>query len=1051
MGNVGAGFDNDNDGVPDKNAWMQPVGDPSLYDAGCFRLVRTYGIVIVKQQNGNEHLIPFVDQLYFEHIPDNTGAVGLVFYEYAALNGVCRGALSPYQEVASGYDNEKFAGDYGTAIQMETREPLAFIAKNVFDDSLNPDPVLSGSAQTLVYQIEVTNPNTYTSGGQGLIIPIGDPGFGTPIVTRDSIPPGTEYIAGSAKFIANTPLSPIVPVAKSGTILYSTDNGISWSTTEPAANTVTDIEWWLDEPLTSDDAAGKNTMKVEFRVSVPGTYPDPYVTNIGCAAFGTGPCFDEDDAITLVNGTNQIVGDLWEDTGAGNDYGDGEKDTGESNGIIGVDVAVYYDTDNSGDYSEGDILWETVTTDGTGHYQTSTTLPNGEWVLVVGSLPSLGGYDGWANTTDVVHAVDGLATAEVRQAPDTGYAPALTLDKDVHNPDTGVRVNDDTVVLDINEGDTVTYTIDVKNTLYDPNSVPTCTRIVWADLGEQGSGTGVQGLTNISASDDQYAQLPINTQAESIKASGFTGVDTAWGNITALETVLEINNTGYATSASKHHDITITTDITYNAGATNEIVETTPNATMEIEEFPNADGSLGEGLWSYDILGTRSITLADLDTVMIEAKVKRGYAETATFDIDAIGLRITTDQPCGTAPRDSVVMNPVPLKDTFDANKLEFVSALPSPNRVVAYDDGDSATDMYRIEWDNLADSLGDLGPGDTHSVTVNFKALQPQTSPPTAQSPVTNTANIDSAKFKTGTPANTADDKVDVDLYHTAKIGNFIWNDVNGDSLQDGESGIAGVDVYLCTSTNPCTTGAADAVKTTTDSNGYYEFPGLADGTYYLLVDTTDLPGTHFNTTPTGDPDGVKDSKSTVTITNSGDNLDQDWGYKSTRGTISGDVWEDKNGDAVQAAGDDGFTDWTVELLKVSDNSLVKTELTTTGAYSFKDLDRDSYYVRVTPNTGYNQTFDYDETGVCTICNNQSDTSSPIVIDSNENITNVDFAYQTTGGNTIGNRLYSDLNGDGAEQSGLATNPVEPGIPNVEIFLYEDSGSIPGVLDPGD
>ncbi|MCI5195182.1 MAG: hypothetical protein D3919_02915, partial [Candidatus Electrothrix sp. AW5] len=71
MGNVGAGFDNDNDGVPDKNAWMQPVGDPSLYDAGCFRLVRTYGIVIVKKQDGTEELIPFVDQLYFEHFPNN--------------------------------------------------------------------------------------------------------------------------------------------------------------------------------------------------------------------------------------------------------------------------------------------------------------------------------------------------------------------------------------------------------------------------------------------------------------------------------------------------------------------------------------------------------------------------------------------------------------------------------------------------------------------------------------------------------------------------------------------------------------------------------------------------------------------------------------------------------------------------------------------------------------------------------------------------------------------------------------------------------------------
>ncbi len=41
FGNVGAGFDNNGDLIPDRNAWMQPVGDPSLFDPTCFRLVRT--------------------------------------------------------------------------------------------------------------------------------------------------------------------------------------------------------------------------------------------------------------------------------------------------------------------------------------------------------------------------------------------------------------------------------------------------------------------------------------------------------------------------------------------------------------------------------------------------------------------------------------------------------------------------------------------------------------------------------------------------------------------------------------------------------------------------------------------------------------------------------------------------------------------------------------------------------------------------------------------------------------------------------------------------
>ncbi|MCI5165149.1 MAG: hypothetical protein D3903_03440, partial [Candidatus Electrothrix sp. GM3_4] len=1057
LGNVGAGFDNDNDGVPDKNAWMQPVGDPSLYDAGCFRLVRTYGIVIVKQQGGTEHLIPFADQLYFENIPDNTGAIGLVFYEYAALNGVCRGALSPYQEVASGYDNEKFSGDYGTAIQMETREPLAFIAKNVFDDSLNPDPVLSGSAQTLVYQIEVTNPNTYTSGGQGLIVPLGDPLQGTPIVTRDSIPSGTEYIAGSALFISNG------TTTKSGKILFSTDNGRSWSTIEPSpANTVTDIEWWLDESLTSDDATGENTMKVEFRVSVPGTYSDPYVTNIGCAAFGTGPCFDEDDAVTLVNGTNQIIGDLWEDTGSGNDYGDGEKDAGEAGVSGSVDIAVYYDTDDSGDYSEGDILWETVTTDGTGHYQTSTTLPDGKWVLVVGSLPSPT-YDGWANTTDVVHVVDGLTGGETRQAPDTGYAPALILDKDVHNPADDSRIDDEdagfTPPIDINEGDTVKYTIDVTNTLYDPGSGPTCTQDLWATTEDVSYGNG---WTNPGESYDSPprngngAIAPFASNTDNLGLTTFALVPEQIGTITAIDIVVPLIKstvfTGDGDNERIYFEIYDETDNLVIDGAGNPKYEFGPY------DQPVVDGSCtvpcsGDFVITdilSDLLGTPTLAdLANYDIVLVAKK--GGPTPGGVLKVDSGAFQVTTDQSCGSTPRDSTIINPVPLEDTFDADELEFVSASPSPDRLTLIDPGNN---IYRIEWDNLADSLGDLGPGDTHSITVNFKALQPSTSPPAVQSPVTNTANIDSAKFKTGTPSNTTTDSVDVDLYHTAVIGDFIWNDENGDGLQAGETGLAGVDVFLCNSPVaglPCDPADPEYVTTaTTDASGFYQFTGVTDGAYVLAVDTTDLPGTNFNTTPTGDPDATKDSQATLTITNSGDNLDQDWGYQSTKGTISGDVWDDKNGDAVQDAVDAGFTGWTVELRRVSDSSLVDTQITATGAYSFEDLDPDSYYVQVTPAVDYNQTFDYDESGVCTVCNDQSDISSPLVIATNENLINVNFAYQTTGTNSIGNTLYVDLTGNAAWDQGGASTSAEPVIPNITVNLYEDNGTI-GVLDAAD
>ena len=116
FGNVGAGFDNNGDLVPDRNAWMQPVGDPTLYDAGAFRLVKTYAMVIVKLVTGGEIVLTGEDQLYFENIPENNGVVGYVRYEFVPLVPNARSVTTPYQEVASGFDNEKFNADYGVSL-----------------------------------------------------------------------------------------------------------------------------------------------------------------------------------------------------------------------------------------------------------------------------------------------------------------------------------------------------------------------------------------------------------------------------------------------------------------------------------------------------------------------------------------------------------------------------------------------------------------------------------------------------------------------------------------------------------------------------------------------------------------------------------------------------------------------------------------------------------------------------------------------------------------------------------------------------------------------
>ncbi|MCI5209791.1 MAG: DUF11 domain-containing protein, partial [Candidatus Electrothrix sp. ATG2] len=687
------GFDNNNDGVPDQNAWMQPVGVPGVYDPGCFRLVGTYGLLIVKLSSGGEQLIPFKDQMYFENIPDNTGVVGLVFYEYVALNGVCTGTLTPYQEVASGYLNEKFSGDYGTAFQITTQEPLTSIEKGV-----SPETAALGS--TLTYQMTVTNPAESEHGG--LSVTVGDPEIGNPLVVRDTIPSGTKYVLDSAQVVTGSGITDV-------TILYTYSDGTTTSN-KPAnqaeADNVVALEWRANTGLVND-----STMTVGFQATVPGDYTEPFVSNIGCAAIGSGPCFDEDDAVTTITGSTSITGTVFEDDGTGSNNGNGTYDTADTGevGIAGVPVYIYYDADGSGTYSEGDFLWEEVSTDANGEYTSSSTLPAGDWFAVVGDLPA--SHDGWASTTGTVHTV--TTTTGAATAPDTGFAPALTLDKQlVGTPP-------------VNEGDAVTYTIDLNNELYgvpgtgDANS---CTRIVWADTLDSTSGAGIVNPSGAIGTDDLYASLPFDTQAESLVVTGFA-CDTSWGNISSLETLVEVNHdVAYTCNDQK---VMITTEGTIGVdGYTHSTPALSSKDVLSASDIPYAGGVLGEDVYAVDVNTVflpPSVALSDLSTfqVTVSAKKSCGSDPVDTMEVDAVGLRITTDQPCHS---DSTIIDPLPLYDTFDANKLEFASATPAPDRLVPYDDGDPTTDMYRIEWDNL----GPLNPSETNQVTVNFTAQEP-------------------------------------------------------------------------------------------------------------------------------------------------------------------------------------------------------------------------------------------------------------------------------------------------------------------------------------
>jgi hypothetical protein len=357
FGVVGAGFDNNGDLVPDRNAWVQPIGDASVYDPGCFNLVRTYGLLIVKLNDGTDMLIPFVDQMYFQGLPDNnTGVVGLVFYEYVALDGACTAGLTPYQEVASGYDNEKFNADFGAGIP-----PLKSQQTNMTFDKSGPTSVARNT--TFTYTLTFTLPDV---DGTSMTITVGNPSANEPLTYYDAVPVGLKYIGGSATETVDMS-SNYGPGDMTAAILHSEDGGLTWidgdrltDYTSTSSNNQLILKWRLPSGVTSPASGSAYTGTVTFQAQIPTAFPSQIIDNTACMKIGDADPFLCDDHKLPPPGNSAITGAAWKDDGlTGGIAGDGSingTEAGIGDGAdadsTGVTVKLYWDANGDGDTTD---------------------------------------------------------------------------------------------------------------------------------------------------------------------------------------------------------------------------------------------------------------------------------------------------------------------------------------------------------------------------------------------------------------------------------------------------------------------------------------------------------------------------------------------------------------------------------------------------------------------------------------------------------------------------------------------------------------------------
>lgn len=1008
LGNVGQGFDNDGDLIPDKNAWMQPVGDPSLFDSAAFRLTKTHAYVVVKLKSGGEKIYDVDDQLYFEHIPENNGAVGLVYYLFTPLVAGATAQLSPYQEVASGFDNEKFNGDYGASLgQLLAYESNVEIAKGV-------DKPRAVPGETLTYEL------AYTNAG---LAEVGDPRFGTPLVIGDTIPAGTTYVAGSATNSLVLPTNVLTY-----TVLYSTNSGLSWVDVEPPADSITDIQWWLSDALESG-AAGS----IGFQVDIDPSYAldSPLIVNTGRLSFGNSPPFDEDDDDTLLLGTNRLGDTIFSDTGEGAGiFGDGIQN-GTEPGLGDIAVSLYYDLNTNGVIDSGDFLVGSTNSASDGSYLFEA-LPDGMYLAKVdvfdADVPT-----GYTITSDEIYWADldsdGLTVDTVEDLnADFGFAPALTLDKQLVG------------TSPVYERDPVTFTIDVRNELQGDGvgggaALPPYE--LWAEAYDAGlSGTGnkawtnPQNLYNPPGRDGTYARAPFVNAGELVAVTDFQPNASQPGQITKVEVVMPIvitvPFTKISTMSFHVHEFGNATEV-FSTNFANVAVLTTGDLEVDI--------TTAYANWTWDLLGTN---------LSVQIETQKAGGETGKLDVEAIGLRVTTDATGRDATR-STVLQPVPLHDTYDADQLEFVSAIPIQTSVTVT--GTPPNQVGMIYWNDV----GPIYPGGTTNIIVNFTALEPISAAGVTNVSVTttNTAYVNTATFQNGRDANSATDRVDVVVLPTGSIGDFVWRDLSNYGVQDGgdETGIANVTVQL-------TFPDLSTTTTVTDANGYYLFDGLRQsGTYQVTVLTATLPGNTFTNTYDEDS-GIASPDNTTQIngfdpaaTSPDDNhLTADFGY-IVPSVIEGTIWHDidQSGTGTPDPGEDWLAGITVTLYAGTGTTgtVINTAFTdANGYFVFAGPYVGAYTVVVDTNSGplavgdWTQSFDTDGTNTA----NQATTTLPALGTGGR----VDYSYYQTGLYRIGDRVFYDWNGDGDDEAG-----GDPGLSGVRVYLYEDD-TTNGVIDAG-
>ena len=296
-------------------------------------------------------------------------------------------------------------------------------------------------------------------------------------------------------------------------------------------------------------------------------------------------------------------------------------------------------------------------------------------------------------------------------------------------------------------------------------------------------------------------------------------------------------------------------------------------------------------------------------------------------------------------------------------------------------------------------------------------------------------------------------DSTIDAGLLILASIGDFVWEDIDGNGVQDiGEPGIEGVVINLID-----LMGVVQGTATT-DINGEWIIEDIYPGSYYLQYFTPAGYDATFDNNGINDAlDSDIDNSNGVNTTpytylDSGeDDLDWDAGfYRCAK--IGETVWYDVNENDIRETTENGINGITVNLYRLNELGnwvFYETMLTGNkpgaasedGYYKFCAAPG-TYYVEVIlppyglvparANIGNDDTIDSDVTNA-----NGSGTTSAFTLLSSQSKCDLGHGYYPMA--QVGDRAWHDENSNGMQ------DPSEQPIPGVQVRAYDASGTMVG------